>query len=344
MKNRLCITLTDVNGSRQLALPRPIFRRFIVAILLCVGLLIVYPLWLNSQNSALKTSNVELLEQRLQSQQDSEQLQQKYRQALAELATKEDSLALSKQLFANLENQINYQTVDDLSDTERYDELSSQISFRQLVLQLLPNGKPSGYQRVTSSYGKRSHPVLKSKYLHKGIDLNSKMGTPVVATADGVVTSLQNTANGFGKLVKIRHAMGFTTYYGHLKTIAVDAHAFVSKGDVIGHSGNSGRSTGPHLHYEIRFADQAVDPAPFILWTLDNFEKYPNNAKEVPWVSLMASMQRLMAIQQPSSPKIVQSTANSTLTAACTSTAGCQAISNAQAPSPLASQGISMVK
>jgi murein DD-endopeptidase MepM/ murein hydrolase activator NlpD len=345
VKNRLLLTLTDVSGSRQLAFSRPILIRFVIALLVFLLALIAYPLVLNSQNSRLETAHQQLNSNHEQVQQQALKTELKYRQTAAELTTRTNSLTLKEQQLLDLEVQMNYQPGDDLSDSESYADLSNQIAFRQMVLQLLPNGRPTDYQRVTSSFGTRFHPFLKKNYQHKGIDLHVKMGTPVVATADGVVVSLQSTADGFGKLVKLRHAMGFTTYYGHLKTIGVKANTFVSKGDIIGYSGNSGRSTGPHLHYEIRFGYAAVDPANYILWTLDKFDISAKKGEKIPWGSLMAGLQKLMAIQLPRlSPKIATSPESSTLTAACTSTAGCLETSSAQVPSLLVSQGASMAK
>jgi murein DD-endopeptidase MepM/ murein hydrolase activator NlpD len=345
VKNRLFITLTDVKGSRQFDVTRQTLIRWLSVVLVLVIALVVYPLIVSAQNKHLKLSNETLLNDKQQGEQKTAQLAAQLEQMFVQLSARAEALALKGQQLDSLEKQINYQPLVDLDSHEQYAALTTEITFRQMVLQLIPNGKPSGYQRVTSSFGNRRHPFLKTTFKHKGIDLNSEIGTPVIATADGVVTSLQNTAQGFGKLIKIRHAMGFTTYYGHLKTIGVDANTFVNKGDIIGYSGNSGRSTGPHLHYEVRFGQTAVDPALFILWTLNNFDQQIEKIQEIPWGSLMAGMQSLMAIQRPQLlPKIVQSPVKSKLTEVCTSTAGCREIFSARAQSPLVNQVALMVK
>ncbi len=339
MKNRLLITLSDVKGSRQLGLSKSSIFKSLLLFIFVLSLLIIYPVWLNWLNTDLHTNNQALLERQQQLVEQTEALEQRHQLLSGELAQESADLALNQQQLGLLFKQVNYQGGDVLADSERFRHLSNQIAFRQMVLQILPNGKPVEYDRVTSSYGNRVHPFKKTRYLHRGIDVDSNIGTPVVATANGVVTSLQNTPGGFGRLIKISHGMGFITYYGHLKTMEVKVNQIVSKGELIGYSGNSGRSTGPHLHYGIRFGERSLDPANFILWTLNNFDQQLEKMKEIPWESLMASMQKLMAITpQPLSPRIATSMENSILTAACTSTVGCQATSSAPAQSPSANQ------
>jgi murein DD-endopeptidase MepM/ murein hydrolase activator NlpD len=340
MKNHLLITLSDIKGSRQLGLNKSFIFKSLLLFIFTLLLLIIYPVWLNWLNTNLHTSNQALLERQQQLVEQTAVLEQRHQLLSGELAQESADLALNQQQLGLLFKQVNYQGGDVLADSERFRHLSNQIAFRQMVLQILPNGRPVDYDRVTSSYGNRVHPFKKKRYLHRGIDVHSDIGTPVVATANGVVTSLQNTEGGFGRLIKISHGMGFVTYYGHLKSMDVKVNQIVSKGELIGYSGNSGRSTGPHLHYGIRFGERSLDPANFILWTLNNFDQQLEKMKEIPWASLMASMQKLMAIMPlPLSPKIATSTENSILTAACTSTVGCQATSSVLVQSALVSQG-----
>ena len=344
MKNRLFITLTDVNGSRQVRLTREMLIRTIVIMLAVLASLILYPLWLNHLNTKLIADNQLLQDHHDRLLGQTDELADEYQTLSARLAAKTAALNLSEQQFSELEKLVNFNTEGADNTDERYTQLASSIAFRQMTLQILPNGKPVRYDRVTSSFGHRNHPLLKANKLHQGIDVNAKMGSPVIATADGVVTSTQYTADGYGKLVKVTHAMGFITYYGHLKKITVSANQFVNKGDIIGYSGNSGSATGPHLHYEVRFAHKAYDPAHFMLWTLDNFDQ-PKKIEEIPWASLMASLQKLMSIKpQPLSQMAATSTESSTLTVACTSTDGCPATSAAPVPSPSASPDGLMAK
>ncbi len=99
--------------------------------------------------------------------------------------------------------------------------------------------------------------------MHEGIDMAGSTGSPVYSTGDGTVVHA-GWENGYGNLVRIRHAFGLETRYGHLSKIRVSVGQKVSRGDRIGDMGNTGRSTGPHLHYEVRTNGNAVNPMTFI--------------------------------------------------------------------------------
>ncbi|MFM2366074.1 MAG: hypothetical protein RIR95_682, partial [Pseudomonadota bacterium] len=117
--------------------------------------------------------------------------------------------------------------------------------------------------RWTSGFGVRNDPKGAGKRMHEGTDLAGAYGTPIYATADGVVT-YASWDNGYGRLIKIRHDFGVETRFGHLSQIRVEVGQKVSRGDRIGDMGNSGRSTGTHLHYEIRLGGTATNPMTFI--------------------------------------------------------------------------------
>jgi len=178
-------------------------------------------------------------------------------------------------------------------------ELTDEISFRKLALMLVPSGQPITYQKISSNFGERLHPINQVKHFHQGIDLITPMNSPIYATADGVVNALQNNPKSYGKLIKITHGLGFTTYYGHLNKIVVTRNQVVIKNQLIGFSGNSGLSTGPHLHYEVRFGQVAINPKPFMQLTINNFDQMPQQIKELPWDSLKTNMIRLLTTQQP---------------------------------------------
>jgi murein DD-endopeptidase MepM/ murein hydrolase activator NlpD len=129
----------------------------------------------------------------------------------------------------------------------------------------LVRGQSAGPGRhpLTSGFGLRAHPLLGGVRPHLGVDLAAQTGTPVRATADGVV-SLAGARGGYGLAVELQHVTGMQTRYGHLSRIYVALGQRVRKGDVIGLVGSTGRSTGPHLHYETRRNGQAVDPTPFM--------------------------------------------------------------------------------
>jgi murein DD-endopeptidase MepM/ murein hydrolase activator NlpD len=128
-----------------------------------------------------------------------------------------------------------------------------------LRLASIPRGLPvSGY--VTDGFGMRRNPFSgEGREVHEGLDIAVDFGTPVTATADGLVIYASPHA-GYGNLVIVYHSNGITTRYGHLSRITVEAGQRVSRNDQVGNAGSTGRSTGPHVHYEIRENDQSVDP------------------------------------------------------------------------------------
>ena len=128
----------------------------------------------------------------------------------------------------------------------------------------IPSRMPLEDATLTSDFGMRDHPVLRKRARHKGVDLAAPTGTPVYATADGLVEKAQ-WFSSYGKYIQIGHGNELETRYAHLSRIAVSAGEFVQKGDLIGYVGSTGRSTGPHLHYEVRIAGAAVNPLPYMV-------------------------------------------------------------------------------
>ncbi len=128
----------------------------------------------------------------------------------------------------------------------------------------LPLGQPvQGEIDLTSSFGYRLDPFTRSPALHSGIDFRGETGTPVHATAAGTVVAAE-WSGGYGRMVEIDHGNGLTTRYGHLSSIAVSQGQQVQRGAMLGRVGSTGRATGPHLHYETRIDDEAVDPMRFL--------------------------------------------------------------------------------
>ncbi len=128
----------------------------------------------------------------------------------------------------------------------------------------VPSDKPVRNAAFTSSYGVRSDPFQGRAAMHAGIDLAGPIGTPIYATADGLVSDAAWNSGGYGNLVKMDHGRGIETRYGHLSAILVRPGQRVKRGDMIGRMGSTGRSTGSHLHYEVRIDGRAVNPIPFM--------------------------------------------------------------------------------
>lgn len=127
----------------------------------------------------------------------------------------------------------------------------------------VPSLRPVRDVNFTSGYGVRSDPFRGSAAMHAGIDMAGPIGTPIYAAADGVVGRAQ-WANGYGNLVELEHGRGIQTRYGHLSAILVRAGQRVHRGDLIARMGSTGRSTGSHLHYEVRLDGRAVNPISFL--------------------------------------------------------------------------------
>lgn len=131
----------------------------------------------------------------------------------------------------------------------------------------IPSRMPVEGVTLTSGFGMRDHPVLRQRRHHDGVDLAAPTGTPVYATADGLVSEAKRFSS-YGNYVEIQHGGALETRFAHLQSYIVRAGDTVKKGDLIGFVGSTGRSTGPHLHYEVRVGGVAVDPLPYMVTEL----------------------------------------------------------------------------
>lgn len=148
-------------------------------------------------------------------------------------------------------------------EKENFEQVYSSLSERKKILDHTPSVKPtSGY--LSCGFGIRKDPFTGKRQLHRGVDLATDIGTPVYVTADGVVSYVGRDV-GLGKLVRINHLFGYTTVYAHLSRIAVKRGQQVRRGDIVGAVGNTGYSTGPHLHYEVHYQGRAKNPLRYFL-------------------------------------------------------------------------------
>ncbi|MCB1390348.1 MAG: peptidoglycan DD-metalloendopeptidase family protein [Rhodobacteraceae bacterium] len=157
-------------------------------------------------------------------------------------------------------------TLDPASDEVRANSVLAaleEIDAYRIALQRTPFALPVDSVRVNSPFGYRRDPITGGRRLHAGQDFGGARGTPIHATADGVV-SFAGRQSGYGNIVIIQHDFGFETRYGHLSSIAVREGQRVSRGDRIGGMGSTGRSTGTHLHYEIRVGGNPINPMTYI--------------------------------------------------------------------------------
>jgi murein DD-endopeptidase MepM/ murein hydrolase activator NlpD len=127
----------------------------------------------------------------------------------------------------------------------------------------IPSAQPVDMLTFTSNFGVRSDPFRGTAAMHAGVDIPGPIGTPIYATADGIIARAERSG-GYGNLVEVNHGKGIETRYGHLSRIIVAPNARVKRGQLIGLMGSTGRSTGSHLHYEVRIDGRAVNPVPFL--------------------------------------------------------------------------------
>lgn len=127
----------------------------------------------------------------------------------------------------------------------------------------IPSRRPIEQMSLSSSYGMRVHPITGKLARHNGVDIPAPYGTPIYATADGIVGRAQRLG-GYGNYVEIEHGNAIQTRYGHMSSYIVAPGQQVKKGQVVGYVGSTGRSTGNHLHYEVRIEGAPVNPMPFV--------------------------------------------------------------------------------
>jgi murein DD-endopeptidase MepM/ murein hydrolase activator NlpD len=145
-----------------------------------------------------------------------------------------------------------------------FDELKTLAAEKEEMLAAVPAIQPisnKDLKRTASGWGYRIHPVYKIRKFHYGMDFTAPTGTEIYSTGDGTVVSVLSSKRGFGNHIVIDHGYGYTTLYAHLSRFNVKKGQKVNRGDVIGYVGNTGLSTAPHLHYEVKLNGKNVDPA-----------------------------------------------------------------------------------
>lgn len=162
--------------------------------------------------------------------------------------------------------------------SKSYDEVIDLAKNKETMWASIPAIQPVADKDVTrfaSGFGYRIHPIYKTRKMHTGVDLTAPVGTKVYATGDGVVIKAGYSRGGYGKRVFIDHGFGYKTIYAHLSEIDVKDGQKIKRGDVIGAVGNTGRSTAPHLHYEVRYKNKPVNPVNFYFndLTPEEYEK-----------------------------------------------------------------------
>ncbi|EAK0456176.1 M23 family metallopeptidase [Campylobacter upsaliensis] len=297
LKNKFTITISDINGSRHFYLNQ-IIKKIVLYIIAFVFLFLIssgfYIKYLDSKVDALDGKREELLKKSKELETLNMTMQQSLDEKAAQYAVIEDKIASFEEALG-LENENN------LTISARLENLNLTNDQQQGILNQIPNGWPITNKGVTGKFGWREHPILKRKEFHPGIDLAASIGTPIYAPASGVVEFSGYSNNGYGYNVILLHNFGFKSVFAHMtRKDVVKAGDFVNKGDLIGYTGNTGLSTGPHLHYEVRFINKTLEPLYFLNLKRKNMNEFFNQERRIPWQSLIkaVSAQQIQARKQ----------------------------------------------
>ncbi len=289
MKNRLIITVSDIQGTKSYNIHQFV-KKFLLILGVVIFILLSAGFWfISSLREDIakvrkeKETQLKILTQKegkllAQNQMYSMQIRDKIKD-IEELSSKLDDINDIIGVGENAtKEEITQKTLEAID-----------LNKKKYTLQIIPNGSPLKIKyRVSSRFGYRINPITKRKQFHRGLDMAVPMKTPIYATADGIVSRAQARNIGdYGRVVSISHNFGFSTTFAHMNKVFVKIGDIVKKGQRIGLSGNSGRSSGAHLHYEVRFANQVLSPRNFIGWNLENYDKIFKKERRVKWESLI---------------------------------------------------------
>lgn len=188
-------------------------------------------------------------------------------------------------LVINTAKRLDILTKQTVVQSRSLDEIERLAANKAALIEAIPTIQPvknKDLTRIASGFGYRSDPFTKARKMHFGMDFTAKRGTPVYATGNGVVKRADSRSSGFGKHIRIDHGFGYISLYAHLSKYNVRRGQKVKRGDIIGFVGNTGRSAGPHLHYEIIKDNKKINPLNFYYGNLspEEFEALLTQSKQ----------------------------------------------------------------
>ncbi len=296
MKDRFIVTITDIEGSKHFMLHQ-IVKKFLLYIVLFVVVIISAGAWFIS---ALNSEVKELEQKKKILSQNEYELSLKSNRLQNLINKKSEQFEMLQDKIASIEELVGLTPDESMEIDKRLEDIKISALTQEKLFGIIPNGPVIPYKGISASFGWRIHPIKKRKEFHPGVDLRAKINTPIKAPADGVVEYASSHKKGYGKLIILDHSFGFQTRYAHLNKFKVKAGQFVRKGEIIGYTGNTGLSTGPHLHYEVRFIGRILNPIYFFRWTRANFDKIFEKEKHVAWQSLVNMITISNNLQQES--------------------------------------------
>lgn len=172
----------------------------------------------------------------------------------------------NSEIITNTTKKLDLITSQLYVQSKSFDEVFALAKRKEELLASIPAIQPisnKDLRRIGSYFGYRTDPFYKVTKFHEGIDFTASVGTDIYSTGDGVVTKVERSRGGYGNSIIINHGFGYETVYAHMSKMDVRRGEKVKRGQVIGHVGNTGKSTSPHLHYEVRKGGKAIDPINF---------------------------------------------------------------------------------
>ena len=312
MKDHLTIAISSVNGTKHFSFGKKFRHTFkvigytiILTLVFMAG--VIYYLINEAEFAKIKQNELETRSSSLS--RELATLTDLKTNLESDLVEREEKMQLVSDRLGDLESLLNMDNDDNNELGSRLDTAEINSSIRVAMLTQIPSGTPVKNARTSSGYGERIHPVTGIKKFHRGQDFAVNTGTPVYAPADGAIEVTRPSNKGSGNYLRIFHSHGFSSSYSHLSKFVASKGDFVKKGDLIAYSGNSGLSSGPHLHYEVRFIGRALNPKPFLDWDVNNFDSIFKNVRGIGWESLVGKIElRISHRLQLSSQKVAQLT------------------------------------
>jgi len=300
MNNHFTITINDDNGVKQFNLHQFVKKAVLYAVvflgfiaLSAVGTI----LYLKSSVDNIEKKRLEMEVAYANLKLKNTKLNDSMKDTQRVLDAKKKELIEVSDSLSEIELMIGLSHPDEVPLKQRVNLTKLNSEDMATMLQFIPSGSPVEYKGITSKFGYRMHPTLNRREFHRGTDMRAKMNTPVHATADGIVEwAGYHKSSGYGNLIILQHNYGFRTYFGHLNKVVIKSGQFVKKGDLIGYTGNSGMSNGPHLHYEVRFISRPINPYWFIKWNVKNYKDIFEKEKKIPWQSLITATARIRVL------------------------------------------------
>ena len=300
MDKKFTITIHDDDNFKQINLHKFVKTAvlYVVVFFMVVALIAVATiLYLDYRVDATAHKKQELEKAYNTLNEHNNELKRSIAMAQRNLDLKKQELESVSDKLEDIEDLIGLNTPKDMPLQQRADLTTVTSQQIAVLMKLIPNGSPVPYKGITSNYGYRIHPTLHIKEFHRGIDMKAELNTAVHATADGIVEYAgYHATSGYGNLIILDHSFGFKTFFGHLNKVVIKSGEFVKKGTLIGFTGDTGLSNGPHLHYEIRFIQRPLNPIWFVKWGVKNYQEIFEKEEHIPWQSLITATSNLRVI------------------------------------------------